>query len=229
MKKDYIEIDSVLIDREIFEIPYTCDVKGYGCGSTCCYRGCIIRPSEIRRIERHLPDIMRLLSLENQEAIKRNGSFVARCHIQCPQGCDIHPEEAKAVRRFFRSSRDFRCTLIFNDLCVFIYTNNEGLRYCAIHSYALNNRMDVLDFKYIDCIQFPLMVYRRNGKKVLTIQKNPNLSHLPCMNDRRGEPLYRGLNPVVGTLLGREFNKKLQAYGIRYSNPGLGGHKNREK
>ncbi len=216
MEVNYIEIDSILIDRKIFETSYTCDVKGYNCGSTCCYRGCIIRPSEVRRIERHLLGILSYLSLENREAIARNGSFVAQCSIQCPDGCDIHQEEAKAVRRFFKDSSSFKCTLLFNDRCIFVYTNKEGLKYCAIHSYALENRIKVEDIKKIDCIQYPLMVYRKNGKRVLTVQEVPYLSHIPCMNDRRGKPIYRGLQGVIELLLGKEFNRKLQAYGRRY-------------
>lgn len=216
MEEGYIEIGSVLVDPRIFETPYLCDVKGYRCSSICCHRGCIIRPSEIKRIEAHLSGILPYLSIENREAIKRNGSFVAQCPVQCPEGCDIHPEEAKAVRRFFKEDLDFRCTLLFSDLCVFIYTNHEGLKYCAIHSYALDNRMKVEDIKKIDCIQYPLMVYRRNGKKVLTLQEVPYLSHIPCMNDRKGVPMYRGLQAVVKVLLGKEFNRKLQAYGRRF-------------
>jgi hypothetical protein len=218
MRKGYIEIGSVLVDPRIFETPYSCDVKIYECGSMCCYRGCIVRASEIKRIEAHLPKILSYLRPENQEAIKKNGSFVARCSIQCPEGCDIHPEEAKAVRRFLKKTEDFRCTLLFNDFCVFIYTNKEGLKYCAVHSYALDNKMKVEHFKKIDCIQYPLMIYRRNGKKVLTIQEIPHLSHIPCLNDRKGKPLYRGLQAVIELLLGREFNRLLQAYGRRYKN-----------
>lgn len=217
MEENYIEIDSVLVDPRIFKASYTCDVKGYNCASTCCYRGCIIRPSEVKRIERHLSGILSYLSTENREAIERNGSFVARCSVLCPEGCDIHPEEAKAVRRFFKEDSDFRCTLLFNDLCVFIYTNNEGIRYCAIHSYALDKRMKLEEIKKIDCIQYPLMVYRRNGKKVLTIQEVPYLSHISCMNDMKGEPIYRGLQNVIEILLGKEFNEKLQVYGRKYN------------
>lgn len=216
MKKEYIEIDSVLIDPVIFETSYTCDVKGYGCNSTCCYRGCIVRPSEAKRIEKHLSGIISYLSAENREAIKKNGSFIARCDLQCPEGCDLHPEEAKAVNRFFKKTGDIKCTLLFNDECVFVYRAEEGLKYCAVHSYALNNGMNVEELKYIDCIQYPLMVYRRNGKKVLTLQKNPCLSHIPCLNDKKGEPIYKGFKGVVEVLLGKGFNRKLQAYGRRY-------------
>lgn len=213
MKKEYIEIDSILIDPVIFETSYTCDVKGYGCNSTCCYRGCIVRPSEVRRIEKHLPGILSYLSPESREAIRKNGSFVARCNLQCPEGCDLHPEEAKAVNRFFRKTGDIKCTLLFNDECIFVYRNSEGLKYCSVHSYALDKRMNVVGFKYIDCIQYPLMIYRKNGKKVLTLQKNPCLSHIPCLNDKRGEPIYKGFQDVVEILLGKGFNRKLQAYG----------------
>lgn len=216
MKMEFIEIDSILVDTVIFETAYTCDVKGYRCNSTCCYRGCIVRPSEVKRVEKHLPDILSYLSPENQEAIRKNGSFVAKCNLQCPGGCDLHPEEAKAVNRFFRKIEHIRCTLLFNNECIFVYRNNESMKYCAIHSYAIDNKMNVEDFKYIDCIQYPLMVYRRNGKKILTLQKNPRLSHIPCLNDKRGEPLYKGFQDVVELLLGNRFNRKLQACGRRY-------------
>jgi hypothetical protein len=36
------------------------------------------------------------------------------------------------------------------------------------------------------------------------------------MNDRKGEPMYKGLQSAVEILLGKEFNQKLQAYGRRY-------------
>jgi hypothetical protein len=217
MEERFIEIGRVMVDPRIFETSYTCDVVGYGCGSMCCYRGCIVRPSEIKRIEKHLPGILSYLSPENREAIERNGSFVAQCSKQCPDGCDIHPEEAKAAKRFFKDSSSFKCTLLFNDLCIFVYTNKEGLEYCAIHSYALENRIKVEDIKKIDCIQYPLMVYRNNGKKVLALQDVPYLSHIPCMHEKRGEPVCRGLEGVIELLLGKDFNRSLQAYGRRYN------------
>jgi len=66
MEENYIEIDSVLVDRKIFETSYTCDVKGYNCGSTCCYRGCIIRPSEVRRIEKHFQAFFLISALKQR-------------------------------------------------------------------------------------------------------------------------------------------------------------------
>jgi hypothetical protein len=36
------------------------------------------------------------------------------------------------------------------------------------------------------------------------------------MNDRKGEPMYKGLQSVVEILLGKEFNQKLQTNGKQY-------------
>ncbi len=207
----FAEIASVLVNPVIFTRPYACDVVKYGCRSMCCYRSCIVPPHEAERIEKHLEGILSHLSPENREAVRKNGSILGVCAKQCPAGCVIHDDEARAIRRAF-GGNDFRCVLLFNNDCALIYTNREGLRYCAVHSYAIENGMVWEEFKFADCVQYPLSLYtREDGKRVLSIQDTPYLNHIPCMKDPAGEPMYRGLKRTIETLLGSEFYRELSS------------------
>jgi hypothetical protein len=192
-KNGFIEIASVLVNPEIFTRPYTCDVEKYGCKSQCCYRSCIVPPAEAKRIEAH-------------------GSVLATCSTQCPTGCVIHEDEARAIRRNFGGA-DFRCVLLFNNDCSLVYTNEQGLRYCAVHSYAMEKGMVWEEFKFADCVQYPLSFYTtEDGKQVVTIQETPYLDMIPCMKSPSGEPMYKSLKKTIETFLGKEFYKALSAY-----------------
>ncbi len=211
-KEVFVEIDSVFVDVRILNTPYVCDVEGYNCSSVCCYRACIITPEETGRIESHLEGILSYLSQKNRKAIEDNDSFVARCERQCLRGCEIHPEEAKAVQVYFPTGSEFRCTLIHNGMCVFLYKNREGTNYCAVHSYAIDKGLKWESFKMRDCVQYPLAVIEKEGKKILTIQGTPFLSEIPCMVDKRGKPMYESLASTIEFLLGKGFTMRLKEY-----------------
>ncbi len=211
-EKNFVTIAGVLVNPEVFTRPYSCDVEKYGCKSMCCYRSCIVPPQEAERIEKHLDGIVAYLSPENREAVKKNGGILGVCKKQCPTGCVIHEDEARAIRRAF-GGQDFRCVLLFNNDCALIYTNKEGLRYCSVHSYAMEKGMVWEEFKFADCVQYPLSFYTtEDGKKVMSIQDTPYLNHIPCMKEPAGEPMYRSLKKTIETFLGKSFYTELAAY-----------------
>lgn len=211
-ENSYVEISSVLVNPEIFTRPYTCDVSKYGCNSLCCYRSCLATPEEASRIEEHLDGILAYLPPGNREAIGNNGSVLANCSSQCPTGCVIHEDEARALRRNFNGS-DFRCVLLFQNNCSLLYTTSKGIRYCAVHSYALESGMAWEQFKFSDCMQYPLSLFtNEEGKQVLSLQDTPFLQHIPCLRDPAGEPMYKGLRKIIGILLGEEFYGALSSY-----------------
>ena len=211
-EKGFVEIASVLVNPEIFTRPYACDVEKYGCKSMCCYRSCIVPPDEAARVEAHAEGILAYLSPENREAVKKNGAILGVCEKQCPTGCVIHEDEARAIRRNFGGA-DFRCVLLFNNDCSLLYMNKERLRYCAVHTYAIEKGMVWEEFKFADCVQYPLSFYAtEKGKKVLSIQDTPYLNHIPCMKDPAGEPMYKSLQKTIETFLGRDFYKELAGY-----------------
>ncbi len=208
----FVEISSVLVNPEIFTRPYTCDVASYDCKSECCYRACIVSGEEARRIEADFEDVLSFLSTDNRDVLKKNGSVLADCKEQCPQGCEIHEDEAQAVQRAF-GGREFSCTLIHQNICSLLYTNNEGIKYCAVHSHAINKGLAWEEYKFTDCVQYPLAFYSNaEGKPVLSIQETPFLDHIPCICKPKGEPMYRSLRNTIETFMGREFYADLVAY-----------------
>ena len=98
-EKGFMKVAGVLVNPAIFTRPYACDVVKYDCKSMCCYRSCIVPPQEARRIEAHFDEILGYLSPENREALRKNGGILADCGKQCPKGCEIHEDEARAIRR----------------------------------------------------------------------------------------------------------------------------------
>ncbi|HUJ18342.1 MAG TPA: DUF3109 family protein [Nitrospirota bacterium] len=211
-EKNFVEVASVLVNPEIFTRPYTCDVEGYDCKSQCCYRACIVPDHETKKIEEHFEAILSYLSSENREVLKKNGTILADCKKQCPSGCEIHEDEAKAIRRTF-GGKDFRCVLIHNKTCSLLYTNKEGFRYCAVHTFAMDKGLVWEEFKFADCVQYPLSFYTlADGRQVLSIQDTPYLDHIPCMQKPKGEPMYKSLKKTIETFLGRDFYKALDAH-----------------
>lgn len=211
-QKGFLEIASVLVNPEIFTRPYACDVEKYNCKSQCCYRSCIVPEQEVKKVEAHLDGILAYLSPENRDAIKKNGSVLGVCSQQCPTGCEIHEDEAQAIRRSF-GGKDFRCILLFQNTCSLLYTTKEGLRYCAVHAYAMATGMVWEEFKFADCVQYPLSFYQtEDGKQVVSIQDTPYLNHIPCMKQPAGQPMYKSLKKTIETFMGKEFYKKLEAY-----------------
>jgi hypothetical protein len=210
--KKFVQVGSVLVNPEIFTRPYTCDVEGYGCDSMCCYRACIVPEQEVRKVEAHFDEILAYLGTENRDVLKKNGTILADCKKQCPNGCEIHEDEAQAIRRAF-GGKDFRCVLIFNKTCSLLYTNKEGLKYCAVHTFAMDKGLTWEEFKFADCVQYPLSFYAdEQGRQVLSIQDTPFLDHIPCMQKPKGEPMYKSLRKTIETFLGAEFYRDLAAY-----------------
>lgn len=211
-EKTFVEIASVLVNPEIFTRSYTCDVEGYDCKSQCCYRACIVPEHEAKKIEAHFDEILSYLGPANRQVLKKNKTILADCKTQCPGGCEIHEDEARAIRRTF-GGKEFRCVLIFNKTCSLLYTNKEGIRYCAVHTFAMDKGLTWEEFKFADCVQYPLSFYTTtDGKQVLSIQDTPFLDHIPCMQKPKGEPMYKSLKKTIETFLGRAFYKELAAH-----------------
>lgn len=211
-KENFIEIGSVLVNPDIFSRVFICDVGHYKCSSQCCYRACIVPEHEAKRVEKHFDDILSYLGPENREILKKNGTILADCGTQCAYNCEIHEDEARAIKRAFGGT-GFRCVLIFNNICSLLHTNAEGFRYCAVHSYALDKGLVWDEFKFSDCVQYPLSFYHNEaGKQVLSIQDTPYLEHIPCMQQPMGEPMYKSLRRTIEIFLGKDFYEELASW-----------------
>jgi len=205
---EYLQIEGIRVDKKILTTPYTCDPLLYGCQSQCCYRGCILNQAEIDKIILHLPRIASYLPAEKRGALLAGDSFVADCASQCPQGCEIHGVEWEAMRLHFPEGESPHCLSYPNHMCLFAY-EKKGVRLCSLHAYALEAGMDLVEIKPLDCIQYPLYLGEDEEGRILGIQGTPYLSHIPCLNDPRGEPMVLSLGYAIEALSGRSFYQKL--------------------
>ena len=164
--------------------------------------------------------IVQYLPEAKREFLRREGGgFVG--DPAC-QSTDMRPQETLAMIRFFKSAEEMRCTWIVDDGCVFLYPSTETapggaspvpVQYCAVHSYALEQGLDWKAFKQADCVQYPLCVYRQDGRTVLALQEEPGRASIPCLNNPIGPLMYRSLEGTITYLLGETFNAEVQAYG----------------
>ena len=220
LPESFIEITSVLVDRRIFTTRFVCDVVLQNCHSACCHRGCVITPGEAERIRPHIEGIARYLPEAKRTFLRREGGNFVGDPLR--QGTDMRPQETVAMIRFFKSAEDMRCTWVVDDGCVFLYPATETaagdarpvpVQYCAVHSYALEQGLEWQTFKQADCVQYPLCVYRQDGRTVLALQEEPGRASIPCLNNPIGPPMYRSLSGTIIYLLGEAFNEEIQAYG----------------
>ena len=207
-EENFLAIAGIRVEERILTTPYTCDPELYSCQSQCCYRGCIVSRAEIDRIGLHLPEVAAFLPPEKRKALLGNPSFAADCSVQCPSGCEIHGLEWEAMRLHFPGGDPPRCLPYPDQMCLFAYSRGE-VRLCAIHSYALQKGMDLLEIKPLDCIQYPLYLGEDEQGRYLGIQETPYLSHVPCMRNPRGEPMVLGLGYAIEALLGEDFYREL--------------------
>jgi hypothetical protein len=215
-----IEIDGIHVDRRIFTTPFICDVIFQNCGSACCQRGSIMTPVEIARIKPHMEGIAQYLPVQKQELLEREGGeFIEEPDVPLT---DVTSQEQWAMIRFFKSAEEMRCTWVTDDGCVFLHqapTTTAGsgravkVQRCAVHSYAVDRGLDWRTFKQADCVQYPLYVYRQDGRTVLALQEVPGHAQVPCLNNPVGPLMYRSLSASIVYLLGADFNEQLQAYG----------------
>lgn len=219
-KLDPVLIGAIWVDPSLWTARYECDVTLQNCHSMCCYRSNILAPGEKEKIQPHMTGILPYMTSKKQEIYRKNGAFEANCNTQCPTGCELNEDEINAMAREFPLEKDFRCNLIVRqeesgeemDSCIFLAKNGQGENHCAIHAYALDQGMNWMEIKPVDCIQYPLAVYHQEGRTILGVQTTSFLSHLPCHDSGLGPLLYQSMEGTIRFLAGDEFFESLDLF-----------------
>jgi hypothetical protein len=127
-----ININEVLVRKEILEIPFTCDLKA--CKGACCTMeselGAPVKPEEIDVIKEILPIVKEYISQVQAEAIEEDGFY-----------------EIKENELLLKS--------INNRDCVFAYYDN-GIAKCSIEKAYFDGKIKFR--KPISCHLFPIRV-----------------------------------------------------------------------
>ncbi|MCL4460265.1 MAG: DUF3109 domain-containing protein [Nitrospirae bacterium] len=193
----------------------------------CCYRSNILAPGEKEKIDLHLEKILPYMTPVKRKILEDRGGFVADCVAQCPDGCELNEDEVNAMARSFDLSDDFRCNMIVRaehsgdgmDSCIFLSRNASGENHCSIHAYAIDAGINWMEIKPVDCIQYPLAVFREGDKTILAPQTTSFLAHLPCHDSGLGPWMYQSMESTIRFLLGGEFFESLDRYVLENVEP----------
>jgi len=137
MAKRIYELDGVLINSELSDIRFTCNLDK--CKGACCTLeseyGAPLNPEEIPEIEKILEIVNKYLPEENIAEIKKNG--------------------------FWEAYEDMLMTRTIDKReCVFVYYN-DGIAKCAIEKAYFNK--EIAFRKPISCHLFPIRISQMGG------------------------------------------------------------------
>ena len=165
---------------------------------SCCETGSYKMSKETEEyIDNHLDKILPYLSGKNQDYIREYGWKYNK-------------------QDYDDNSTDFTDY----DLCIFSFIENE-MSYCALHRYALDNNIDILEVKPFDCFMFPLDIIKYNNKYILTTVSNDSRNadfsrwrdyhcfNKCIINKDKGVPMYEHSKDVLVKLYGKELYDKL--------------------
>ncbi|RJP60390.1 MAG: DUF3109 family protein [Ignavibacteriales bacterium] len=137
MRRNFIEIDDIILNPEIFETKFTCDLEK--CKGACCTMeseyGAPIKQEEIDKINGKLHIIKEYLPKRHVDEIETNGFWMEKYGQLMTQSVD-------------------------NKACVFVYFDNEIAR-CGIEKAYEEGKINFQ--KPISCHLFPIRVSEFGG------------------------------------------------------------------
>lgn len=138
MKSNFIEIEGALINPDVAEIKFSCDLGK--CKGACCTMeseyGAPLKAPEIEKIEENLSVILEYLPKEHVKEIKQNGFW-----------------EMKFSQLMTKS--------INNKECVFVYYEGDIAK-CGIEKAYFDEKIDFR--KPISCHLFPIRISNHGGE-----------------------------------------------------------------
>lgn len=137
MKPEFIEIDDVMINTEVFDIKFTCDLNK--CKGACCTMeseyGAPITESEVEIISGILPIVKEYLPQEHISEINTNGFWINRFDQLMTRSLN-------------------------NRACVFVTYENDIAK-CSIEKAYRDGKVEFV--KPVSCHLFPIRISRFGG------------------------------------------------------------------
>lgn len=140
MEPEFIEIDDVMINTEVMDIKFTCDLNK--CKGACCTMesefGAPITADEVEKITEILPVVKEYLPKEHVEEINKNGFWINRFDQLMTRSLN-------------------------NRACVFVTYENDIAK-CGIEKAYRDGKVDFV--KPISCHLFPIRISKFGGDVV---------------------------------------------------------------
>ncbi len=185
MNNNLIEIDGVLVNKEIVETKFTCDLDV--CKGACCTMeseyGAPLTEDEVKKIKKILPTVKEYLSEKSIKTIEIDG--------------------------FYNEKHDqFMTTSINNEDCVFVYYEGDVAK-CAIEKAYFDGKVKFR--KPISCHLFPIRVSNFGGA-VLRYEKYKDCD---CALEKGVETqlsINEFCNDALEREFGKKFTEKLAGH-----------------
>lgn len=188
MAPEFVEIDDVMINTEVMEIKFTCDLKK--CKGACCTMesefGAPITKEEIDTIDRILPVVKEYLPKEHVEEINKNGFWINRFDQLMTRSLN-------------------------NRACVFVTFENEIAK-CGIEKAYHDGKVDFV--KPISCHLFPIRISKFGGD-VVRFEKYEECTPALIKGIKKGTIVLDFCRNSLERLYGAEWFSKLKDTVIR--------------
>lgn len=185
MYAEFIEIDKVFINSEIFSTKFTCDLKK--CKGACCTMesdyGAPITEEEITKIEEVLPVVKNYLPKEHVKEIEQNGFWIK-----------------KQDQLMIRSMNKRECVFVFYE---------GSIAKCGIEKAFRDEKIDFI--KPISCHLFPIRVSDFGGP-VMRYEKYSECRPALELGEKTGVSIFDFCRDSLERGYGKEwFNKTKKA------------------
>ncbi|MEW6507732.1 MAG: DUF3109 family protein [Bacteroidota bacterium] len=188
MEAEFLEIDAVMINTELMELKFSCDLEK--CKGACCTMesefGAPITQEEIEIIDRILPVVKEYLPGEHVNEINKNGFWINRFD-------------------------QFMTRSLNNRACVFVVFENEIAK-CGIEKAFCDGKVDFV--KPISCHLFPIRINKFGGD-VIRFEKYDECSPALLKGIKKGTTVIDFCRDALERLYGREWFSKLKDSVIR--------------
>lgn len=185
MDKDFIEIDDVIINNEIFDTKFTCDLDK--CKGACCTMeseyGAPVTREEIAKIE------------EIYDVVKK---YLPKRHVM----------EIEEKGFWYEKFGELMISSVNNRECVFVYYDGDIAK-CGIEKACRNGEVDFL--KPISCHLFPVRVSNFGGP-VLRYEEYSECEPALRKGKKTGLNIANFCKEALGRAFGDEWLAKIKKY-----------------
>lgn len=180
-----VEIDKILIDDEVIEARFCCDLQK--CKGACCTfpgeYGAPLLEEETGLIESNYPKIKKYLSEKSKNYIEEQGLYEGR--------------------------ENYRTTVCIDKRdCVFVYYDND-VALCAFEKAFLNGEIDFR--KPISCHLYPIRI-KKFGSDLLYYSRIEECTDAVIKGESENIPLLKSLEVSLRRRFGDEWYDKLINY-----------------
>lgn len=194
--QDYILIEGVLVQKELFNYSFKC--KYPGCG-VCCYAGTCVTKEETQRVGDVIEEIKKYLSPSKVQRLN------------------------KLKNKFYRKNYliGYWRLRTWEGFCLFLMEDGG----CAVHKFCMDTGRNWIQFHFNLCVTYPLRIDVKERLIQIEEELFEQKYSVPCFGltvdgdtGHHNEPVIYSMKAVITERLGEEFWKALEKKYVELKN-----------